>query len=409
VFVYYLTPIRGLVWNISFNILRWIHHIPSKQKSQKTGIAPAVDLIARLITETFLLNFLWDFANTAFSAYISQEPLKKGKPLTEDGKDPNGSLIVGLKAKKEFAKATAFWELVLITTRFPARRQTIYSELDRAGGSTWSQIKTICLDEISAVKSRIVAFQLASAPPAPVSDADIPSRQPIAAPLKTDNVFAPAPAPATEGQKVAAYARSVALRHGMSPGAKPLQNALEYSGRKLLTDGQRAQIQPDIVKKKAEGWFVQLVKSPVGWPFRQPFARRAMSVICGTPYSRAGVIIDAVDALTRLAVESLREDTYGKVSKDVAAIVRVFADTITAIEAFVAGLEPHWTDVEFSSRKRGSVKEINEILDTLRDGLGAILGAYGEYLGGLGMGDKELKAIKVLVAKRKEMEEIAKA
>ncbi len=47
---------------------------------------------------------MWEFANAAFGVFVSQEPLKKGRPLTDDTKDSNGSLLAGLKAKKNFPR-----------------------------------------------------------------------------------------------------------------------------------------------------------------------------------------------------------------------------------------------------------------------------------------------------------------
>ena len=67
-------------------------------------MVPIIDLVGRLLAESFLLMFLWEFTNAAYSAYISQDPLKKGKSLTDDSKDPNGSLIIGMRSKKGFAK-----------------------------------------------------------------------------------------------------------------------------------------------------------------------------------------------------------------------------------------------------------------------------------------------------------------
>lgn len=46
------------------------------------------------------MNFVWSSGNTAFSVFMVREPLKDGNPLTSESKDPNGSLLNGLKSKK---------------------------------------------------------------------------------------------------------------------------------------------------------------------------------------------------------------------------------------------------------------------------------------------------------------------
>ena len=47
---------------------------------------------------------LWDTCNTAFTLNMGEEPLKYDKPLTNDSQDPNGSLLNGLKSKKEIVQ-----------------------------------------------------------------------------------------------------------------------------------------------------------------------------------------------------------------------------------------------------------------------------------------------------------------
>lgn len=47
---------------------------------------------------------LWDTCNTAFTLKMGEEPLKNERPLTNDAQDPNGSLLNGLKSKKEIVR-----------------------------------------------------------------------------------------------------------------------------------------------------------------------------------------------------------------------------------------------------------------------------------------------------------------
>jgi nucleoporin NDC1 len=48
----------------------------------------------------FLLTLLWELGNAAFSVYVAQEPLKNERPITYESRDPNGSLLTGLRGKK---------------------------------------------------------------------------------------------------------------------------------------------------------------------------------------------------------------------------------------------------------------------------------------------------------------------
>jgi nucleoporin NDC1 len=47
-----------------------------------------------------MLIMIWEVANAAFTLYVAQEPLKNERPLTYESRDPNGSLLTGLKGKK---------------------------------------------------------------------------------------------------------------------------------------------------------------------------------------------------------------------------------------------------------------------------------------------------------------------
>jgi nucleoporin NDC1 len=297
-------------------------------------------------------------------------------------------------------QATAFWELSIITSRFPTRRQTLYSELDRNGGSTWSQIQAICLDEINGISARI---NPAPETPQPASEAPA-GRQTIAAPLKNDLIFAKPQPPKTFGQKAEALLGPTVRKHGNSPGATPLKNALEYSSQKLLPASTRAEIAPAHLQEKASGYLVKFVHSPVGYPFRKPFYRRVNAVIFGAgDYQNSTVVINAVNALTKLVVESVKEDTYAQVSKSVPTIIRAYASAITVVEGFVSGLESHWSDIE----GRQPILEVEVLLGVLKEGLEDVFGAFGEYLDGLGMGAAEAGKVKGLLGKRAEMEKIS--
>jgi len=57
-------------------------------------------VLCHTIFAGFLLTLLWELANAAFTAYVAQEPLKNERPITYESRDPNGSLLTGLRGKK---------------------------------------------------------------------------------------------------------------------------------------------------------------------------------------------------------------------------------------------------------------------------------------------------------------------
>lgn len=431
-FVYFFV-LRRPAWKLAYTVVRRIVHLPKATAPSGLSLSDWGAVAGRFTAEGFLLTFLWEFSNTAFAAYVAQDPLKRHRLLTDDSKDPNGSLIAGLKARKEVPRvfrppnflypevtdtpqSFAFWELVLLSHRFDVRRQTVYSEIERPGGATWSQILNICLAEINSISSRVQSNTASMSPSQELQQQPALQTLPkIAIPPKDDAIFA-APPPANNALALAQSGLStIAKSHSdpsnvtkslpMTPQAKKL---LEYGGNRLLPPSTQEQLRPAVLKSRANTAVVALLRSPLGAPLRQTFRRRVAAVVHGGPLSSADTIRDAAAALARLAACSLKEDTYGQVAKDVATIIKTFGANIKAIEGFVAGLEPHWTDIGFSEGSGRRVPEVEETAEVLRAGLEEVLRAFGEYSDGLGLSVGEMREAKEVVGRgRQKVKEMA--
>ncbi|KAJ5099077.1 nuclear envelope protein [Penicillium argentinense] len=420
--VVYPLVFRQTAWGTSlyFAKLFWNFSRSSSQPSTLLLTPSFVPLLIRTIFSGFLLVSLWQTTNVFFSVFIGKEPLKRGQPLTIDAKDPNGSLITGLKTKKEMPKAFAFWELSLISQRQPERRKTIFNEIDREGGSSWSQVVASLTDVIKAIPARISAF---SAPPP--EQAPQPTLQPLprlTEALKTDSVFAVTPKTTSRQDKFGQAFGSTARSYGQSPDWTPAARA---RARHAIDQASTAMLSPERKKKlldtskelkmlmngppvtyKPENVhpvIASILRTPVGQFFCQPYARRASNIVLDGPSSSLTLIVDAVDALTRLLVASLAEDQYGRVQADVAPVIRLFTETIMAVEEFVhgGGLHAHWTDVSFppSSNPEAQVKareipNVDLVLDTLKSGLRDLLEAFKPYLRDIGVEGKDLRLAK---------------
>ena len=138
---------------------------------------------------------------------------------------------------------------------------------------------------------------------------------------------------------------------------------------------------------------MDFLRSPLGGPFRQTFARRFSAVVLGAPVSELNVIVDATDSLTALGVSSLKEDQFGKVCKDIPILLRNFVAAVQGIEIFKDAMGVHWTDVGFKEDAEGTgrkVADVEIVLDCLRAGIKDLLVGFGDYLVDLGMGRGEL-------------------
>ena len=95
----YLLTVRSFAWSITRSVAKVFWNLP------KSGALPLIppfhwSVLLRTFTSGFLLTMLWEVANALFSSYVAQEPLKNERPITHESKDPNGSLLTGLKGKK---------------------------------------------------------------------------------------------------------------------------------------------------------------------------------------------------------------------------------------------------------------------------------------------------------------------
>lgn len=95
----YSMIIRNTAWGYTLSFAKLFWNLP------KTTSLPTVSpfhwrVLARTIFGGTLLVLMWEMGNKVFSIYVSQEPLKNDRPITYESKDPNGSLLTGLKGKK---------------------------------------------------------------------------------------------------------------------------------------------------------------------------------------------------------------------------------------------------------------------------------------------------------------------
>ena len=101
--IVYNLLIRQTAWSWTLFLAKLLWNLP--KAAEPPRIPPYhISLIFRSVVSSFLLLTLWETSNAVFSAYVAQEPLKRGQPLTNDSRDPNGSLLSGLKSKKEVPK-----------------------------------------------------------------------------------------------------------------------------------------------------------------------------------------------------------------------------------------------------------------------------------------------------------------
>jgi hypothetical protein len=276
---------------------------------------------------------------------------------------------------------------VYIAQRFQGRRRIIFEEIDRKGGSTWAQILEVCLGVVNGITTRITEYESPPATPATAAQTqDDPGLPRLASPLKDNNIYSASAAPKSRSAAIAQTVGSIAKLHGQSTSDPPALKMIDQARSMLPIDKNKA-LSNSGIYTIANQYTMQFLQSPMGQPFRQEYRRRMAFVVLGTPYGDLGLIVDAIDSLTRFAVCSLKEDPYGNVQRDVPTIIRTFTVTIAKLEGFKQRLGTHWTDIE----KKQESPEVDTILAVLKGGLQELLAAFGDYSEDLRLSQRDMR------------------
>ena len=156
-FIYTLT-IRQWLWKFHLTFAKLFWNL-SRANARATGLPPCNPyLMLKSFCLGFLLLSLWMATSIVFSLLLNQEPVKKGMPLSNGSKDPNGTLLTGLRAKRDVVKTFAFWELAFISEQLPERRKAIFADIERPEGPCWASMQAAILEIIRQIDARIAAI-----------------------------------------------------------------------------------------------------------------------------------------------------------------------------------------------------------------------------------------------------------
>lgn len=242
----------------------------------------------------------------------------------------------------------------------------------------WSQVYSICLNIVKSLETRVDDYGKKPDAPSmkvvPANTDDKSATRPYMQ-VSKEQILLSTPAKKTLRSEV----EKVVGQNAMSPGSRSRLSPIVQKG---LADAKGA---VDSFARQAAGtdnpnnafhhWTRLALDSPLGTPFKQTFRRRLTTVVLGTPYAEPSLVINAISALTRLAIFSLAEDSYGNVQRDVSTIIRTFTAVTTKLEKFKTDFPVHWTDFEGSRE----CAEVDAVLATLKQGLKQLIASFGPY------------------------------
>ncbi|ETN46251.1 uncharacterized protein HMPREF1541_00435 [Cyphellophora europaea CBS 101466] len=359
-FVYTLL-LRQPLWQAHLAIAKLFFNI-SRSGSRATGIPPIFGTMHTTIYAGFWLSMAWELSALSLVAYFKKPPVKNDIPWTSSGKDPNGSLLNGMKLKRGILKTFAFWELVVIAQNHPERRKAIFSDIDRPTGPVWSQMLAEGLKVIKQIDERIQ-------PPPAANPANTEQN------LATLPKILKAPRETTRIQEE----RNI-LSQKEKKDARARQRLLEIADDKIKQLGSHSEpLRLPNVPDTAN--FVGNAKGYFGWFFGSSNTSRINATVLGTPNSDSATIVDAIEGITRMLSASLQDDAYGKAMAGVPETVKQFTKTIVLIEGFLQQTPPD-----------GNISDVELILRRLKSGLSELLSAFQMFLADTGLGIADLNA-----------------
>ena len=260
---------------------------------------------------------------------------------------------------------------------------------------------------IQAIQARIIEYQKPPSTSNPSQQSIYVEPLPRLVPnLREGQIFVSPSAPSTPMRKIESTIGNLAKSLGQSPpsrnltpiglaspGVKRLSN---LAGQKLLTQasGKQSELNPTSFKDTFNTYVQKFIRSPLGYPFRQPFARRINAVAFGTPqgYSDVFVIVNAIEALSVLAVTSLKEDPFGKVAADIGGIMKTYIQVLGTLYQFVDGMEVHLTDIE----GRRNSEDVDLVCTKLKDGLTSMVEAFAPYAADFRIDDQVIRTARAV-------------
>jgi nucleoporin NDC1 len=267
------------------------------------------------------------------------------------------------------------WELAFIARDYEVRRKLIYEDIDRASGPMWSQVYAICLEVIRSMEARMDNYGRAPAPIASTALTIADDKRRTTQPPKQDAILQSTPQKKSFRNEVEKVVGQVATAPGQPSQLSPLAKKAMATAKEKLSVLQKEATGTDDTQSLVQDVALRILATPIGLPFRQHFNRRLVAVVLGAPYGEPSLYINAINALTLLAVHSLKEDKYGNVQRDVATVMRTLTTVTSKLEKFKNGFPVHWTDVE----KDRTSAEVDSVLEALREGLKQLVEAFGPY------------------------------
>ncbi|GAB1522891.1 hypothetical protein RhiTH_006016 [Rhizoctonia solani] len=312
---------------------------------------------------------MWDVAGEWFEINASQVI-----HLSQFKEDPNAVLIAGLQSQDPYYKYFAFAELANVVSTRPPRRVALFSDL-KANPTAWEQVCRECLLFLGKDYTRVIgrsgpaSTAVTSAPSAPVTSK---SSTLSTGPVYKHPTQSTGPIDAFVG---AANTVATVIPANLSVPAiflpTPHPTASAPSSVPSITQPWKFNL-PNLVD------FDKLIgKLPPVWArrVRSVVRDRKEAVLEGLLEGRAADVW-IVEALSTLIAQSLHEDPYGRVQRDIPRVLEAFVSYLGALEQLIEEV-----NADLTPESEDAVRAVVQpVADALREGIRMIVLEFGHRL-----------------------------
>lgn len=324
------------------------------------------------LLSSFVLIWLWEVTNTAFSVYMSLQPRHNGQFISERSANKNETLVIGLSDKdRPLTRTMAFQELWSIALNSKERRVSIYSDIEHnaaAGSSCWEKVQKECLVVINDVINNLT-IKPATPPQQPQPVSHISSETNSVLSVKHDeSIFA--------ANKDSSNRRLV----------DSFQDKQAQHSQQFIGTVDRVW---NVVQKWLENYnqiSKKILATSFGYPFRCTVERRINAIVPNPLLVHCATL-----SLSRFVVQSLEEDQFGIVHRHIPDILMDLDKLLTLTENFIQNPPRHWTDVRTYEPDLSVLRHVHEIAEEAFEN---IVDRFYSYFKGVTLSDEVQKRIK---------------
>ena len=381
----YTALLRSISWSIHMSFAQHVANI-SRSDRTPSGAFYIGSVMFTGLWAGFLLVSMWELNVYLFTTYLIDEPMRNGQPLSTASKDPNGTLLTGLRSKKDPTRSFAFWEFHIIAQKNAQRRRDIFSDIERPNqGSMFAAMVGASLNVMNEMIIRITTPNSKTIIPQPPPQDDVPRLPRILSP--------------------AVPAKSQIYTNGVKDSSKTLERITNFVSEEAKRVGNAAQpwsppvdrgkrlaieySKPTVADLNARAEAAQ--QSILGrYLLTQP-TRLINSTILGSPIGNSAVLVFATRAVTDMMIASLQEDTYGKASGSLPAVVKTLTRSISLLRSYV---RQHTNNGIVSQKSSKELQDVLMVNETFKHCLSELLHSFRMFLTDIGLGIQEVNEAK---------------